>query len=79
MGRLIRPIFPLNKGINMIRAIVMIGNIADGFRFIGPFDCIQWSVEWAAEWVDEPWAIVPLTSEKEYQDGIEKDQLQSRE
>ena len=46
--------------------VVIVGNIVEGIRVIGPFDTAGEAVKWAEELVNEEWLIAPLDAQGDY-------------
>lgn len=51
--------------------IVMIGNIVEGFRAVGPFSSSEEAIEWAEQEKEPDWTIMELEEKL----GLKKKQL----
>ena len=45
--------------------IVLVGNIAEGLRFFGPFSTSEDAISWAELAVCDQWTVVSLESEED--------------
>lgn len=46
--------------------IVIVGDVVNGFEFVGPFESPSQATEWAIDNVNRPWELTSLTNPKDY-------------
>lgn len=47
----------------MSKVILVIGNVVDGLRFVGPFEGVSLAIEYAEQNLGDDWVVAPLHEE----------------
>jgi len=50
----------------MAQHVVLIGNLSDGFRAVGPFVEFDEAADWASNWLTDSW-VMTLEAAKEFE------------